>query len=321
MFPSQIKSELCKLGYQTNQKEIENELYKIQAEKYPRESFIAFSPQNCKSPDSAHNIFRGYLKWSAVSEKQAFSEIVVLANQFQLARLSEHSEWYLDGTFWCAPKGFYQLVNFLVFCEKLQKYVCLAQLLLTSKKLEEYVLGIQNLVLSANLLGIKLSPKYLMCDFELALRQALALIFPNAKVLGCEFHFVKALWRKAGTLGLKKKERIIKTSSVISFFVILAHMNVEERENHFNELKDIYEGSDDLYKQFLKYFADSWLKMDFIVIDSESRDLRERTNNGCEGFHSYLSIILFFLNLLSSRKSVRKITSSPGFFYRKDKTV
>jgi len=109
MFPSQIKSELCKLGYQTNQKEIENELYKIQAEKYPRESFIAFSPQNCKSSDSEHNIFRGYFKWPAVSEKQAFSEIVVLTSQFQLARLSEHSEWYLDGTFWCALKGFYQL--------------------------------------------------------------------------------------------------------------------------------------------------------------------------------------------------------------------
>jgi len=152
-----------------------------------------------------------------------------------------------------------------------------------------------------------------MCDFELALRQALALIFPNAKVLGCEFHFVKALWRKAGTLGLKKKERIIKTSSVISFFVILAHMNVEERENHFNELKDIYEGSDDLYKQFLKYFADNWLKMDFIDIDSESRDLRERTNNGCEGFHSYLSIIYFFLIYLVLENLFGRSHPLPGF--------
>ena len=117
-------------------------------------------------------IFRGYFKLPGNSKKQEYSEIVILSSQFQLSILSEHSEWFLDGTFWCAPKGFYQLLNIIIFSDKLQKYICLARILLPSKKDEEYIFGLQNLVLSANVLGIKLSPKYIMCDFELGKRQA-----------------------------------------------------------------------------------------------------------------------------------------------------
>jgi len=43
------------------------------------------------------------------------------------------------------------------------------------------------------------------------------------------------------------------------------------------------------YESFIKYFEDKWLSMDFISVDQEDREILERTNNGCEGFHSYLS--------------------------------
>ncbi len=42
-----------------------------------------------------------------------------------------------------------------------------------------------------------------MTDFEHALRQAIQLSFPGARVKGCYYHYTQALWRKVQTLGLQ----------------------------------------------------------------------------------------------------------------------
>jgi len=85
---------------------------------------------------------------------------VILACRFQLARLSEHTDWFIDGTFWSAPKGFYQMLNIIVFSQELNKHICLVHILMTSKKSEEYQFALNNLVLAAKLLNIQLKPKF-----------------------------------------------------------------------------------------------------------------------------------------------------------------
>ena len=73
---------------------------------------------------------------------------------------------------------------------------------------------------------------------------------------------------------------------MISIFVILG---VKERYEVFIELKIIYENErNEIFKEFFAYFSKNWLN-EKIVDFSGEREVLERTNNGREGFHSYLS--------------------------------
>ena len=49
--------------------------------------------------------------------------------------------------------------------------------------------------------GLDLDPATVLCDFVLAIIQALALNFPNSRHRGCYFHFMQAIWRKVQALG------------------------------------------------------------------------------------------------------------------------
>ena len=40
-------------------------------------------------------------------------------------------------------------------------------------------------------------------DFEAAMWQAIPLVFPGVTILGCYFHWLQAVWRKAQEFGLK----------------------------------------------------------------------------------------------------------------------
>ena len=57
--------------------------------------------------------------------------------------------------------------------------------------------------------SLELQISLVLCDFEKGIHNALISNF-KVKVIGCYFHFIKALWGKANKLGLKNKERIKK---------------------------------------------------------------------------------------------------------------
>ena len=48
-----------------------------------------------------------------------------------------------------------------------------------------------------------------------------------------------------------------------------------------------------LYEQFLSYYEKNWLHNNFIKFDEEyDRIIKSRTNNICEGFHSFLNRLI-----------------------------
>jgi len=288
---SKIKFELEQQHQKFTKDEINAELHRIRAEKYPKDSFLIFNPMYCKSlDDPRQNLFRYYIKTPAHNDHREYSEIVILSSQFQLARLAQSSEWYIDGTFWCCPRNFYQMLNIIVFSQEIGRSICVVHILIGSKKPEEYITAFINLLIAANNSKTLISPKFIMSDFEKGLRSALQWVFPKATLLGCEFHFVKALWKKAGKLGLRKKERKRKTAIIINFLVIIVHLNVEDRSKYFQELKTNFQHEEKPFQEFLTYFHKNWMELDFINL-GENREKLTRTNNYCEGFHSYLSKI------------------------------
>ncbi|KAL0879890.1 hypothetical protein ABMA27_002416 [Loxostege sticticalis] len=50
------------------------------------------------------------------------------------------------------------------------------------------------------------APETFTTDYEVSAMTAITTVFPNAILLGCLFHFIRALWRKADQLTIKKSK-------------------------------------------------------------------------------------------------------------------
>ena len=115
-----------------------------------------------------------------------------------------------DRTFGSCPQLFSQLLTFHsefnssdLSDSNIWAFPCL-WVLLTSKEQPTYETQL-SIILT---LGT-FSPDYIMVDYELGLRNALAKAFPGAEIGGCYFHFCQALMRHVNSLGLKKRyERV-----------------------------------------------------------------------------------------------------------------
>jgi hypothetical protein len=69
------------------------------------------------------------------------------------------------------------------------------------------------------------------------------------KILGCHFHFVKALWGKAAKIGLKKKDLKDKTAIVIGLLILIVHIQTQHRQIFFEVLRSIYKDEEGKYQQ------------------------------------------------------------------------
>ncbi|KAJ5070673.1 hypothetical protein M0811_10743 [Anaeramoeba ignava] len=153
-----------------------------------------------------------------------------------------------------------------------------------SKNLYKYALNFLFTFLLQN--QIKLS--YITCDFEWTLQQALKETIPQAKIVGCFFHFKKAVQAKlmkfAPTPTEEEKQIIMEEIEILTF------IPPEEIEGKVQELANKFSK----FSKFFQYFRTTWLKK-----YGHSRwnihsypNLWERTNNPLEGYHKKLNSIL-----------------------------
>ncbi len=83
-------------------------------------------------------------------------------------------------------------------------------------------------------------PKFVMSDFEQGLINAIKFVFPKTKVLGCYFHFVKALWNRANKIGLRCKKYMLLTKLMLGYFKILIHLPLDCRKDLLNSMKKLF---------------------------------------------------------------------------------
>ena len=116
-------------------------------------------------------------------------------------RLSECDEIYVDGTFKCCPKPYYQLVT--VHGRYHDRVIPVAFCLLKGKDVALYrkmMREIKQRVLQVS--GQHLNPTRVVTDFEVSLISAIETEFPQSTVKGCYFHFTQSVWRRVVELGL-----------------------------------------------------------------------------------------------------------------------
>jgi len=128
-----------------------------------------------------------FVKWDSGAQPD---RIVIFSTSRNLQSLQFSEHWFMDGTFKCQPIYFDQLFVIsaqrgegvtsscfpVVFCLTPNRTTATYERIF--KKLLELQPG--------------LTPKYIMSDFEQAMRKAASLVFPNSEMKGCFFHFRQA---------------------------------------------------------------------------------------------------------------------------------
>ena len=90
-----------------------------------------------------------------------------------------------------------------------------------------------------------------MMDFEKSARKTIKSIFPDSLLLGCFFHFTKALWNK------EKKRVYVKKYMKETYIIIFAlkiffFIKEKEKENYLRQINEFYKEKEEfrIYKIF-----------------------------------------------------------------------
>ena len=92
-----------------------------------------------------------------------------------------------------------------------------------------------------------------MLDFENASRLALIKVFPKSPILGCFFHYVKALWCKAKKIGLTRKKYLKEIMILLFTLKLYQFITSEELDEYINTIDSIYKDKQP-FNILIKYF-------------------------------------------------------------------
>ena len=219
-------------------------------------------------------------------------KIIIFTTTDNMRYLSEVERIYMDGTFQTCPSLFYQI--FTIHAFKSGKQFPLVYCLLPGKSRSIYLKALELLILKARQLGYNINPNEILTDFEIAIIQAIQLIFPSTTVKGCYFHFTQAINRKINTMGL---QTLYKQDAVMNQFIrktaALAFIPADLVFFGWNMVKTMAPIRPEIH-EFLNYFEDTWLVGQFppVLWNVFNQDAHNpRTNNHVEGWHNKLKRI------------------------------
>ena len=205
-------------------------------------------------------------------------------------KLQQCTDIYIDGTFSTCPKPFKQLVTIhgkygnrilpFAFCMLISKHISLYRKML--HQLQLCILRVS---------GRPFQPCRVICDFEIALMNAIEIELPNTVIKGCFFHFCQSLWRKVQELGLsvvyrqdrcvKKVVRKIMTLAFLPTAIVRMTFNMIFRSRSIARLFIKYPSLRDVVNYFNQtYMIGVFRPPTWNVYD---RDVDCRTNNHVEG--------------------------------------
>lgn len=155
-----------------------------------------------------------------------------------------------------------------------------------------------------------------MSDFEKAIRKAASIIWPEAEIKGCMFHYIQALRRKFQSMIhlkriIKHNENARRAQLMFYRLCLLPPDKIFEGGIAIHEFL-VEKNMINDFKGFNRYFVDYWIKSvkpeGFSVFDR-----RHRTNNILESFNAKLKRFIkvkprFFQFLGRNKNSFKFIT-------------
>ena len=175
---------------------------------------------------------------------------------------------YIDETY-IFPLGFKQTIIILFYDELTKIKYPGAYILINSKLYQGYLLAFNafnNIITKYNSINIKLES--ITIDFEEGLIKALHAIYPKIKLIGCFFHYMFNLDKKARFYELYKYENI-EIKNILKKLGSIPFLFTKEKnsiEITFNNIKDKYKKDEKKYKDLLEdigkyevYYKTQWL--------------------------------------------------------------
>ena len=167
-------------------------------------------------------------------------------------------------------------------------------------------------------LNLPFNPAVIISDFEAALLETIRLQFPNARHLGCHFHYGQCIWRKVQDVGLAGEYNAGgNVQAFIQKCIALAFIPPSEVNDKFHEL--VHRLSDEEQTKlasFIDYFRATWLGGMFpIPMWNKYGTVRQhRTNNAMESWHASLRRLLpthpnlfIFIHVIKTQQAFSKI--------------
>ncbi|CAF3421432.1 unnamed protein product [Rotaria sp. Silwood1] len=260
-------------------------LYEYRSSKHPP------VPKSLSSIEVPYRLTRTLLDDRFLLNHNRTSMILTFSSLAAMKLLGNNEHWNADGTFRTAPRLFYQSFSIHVWDAYSMKSAIYAAL--PDKKENTYDNFLQDVILYANNYDIKLAPKTILIDFEVALYKSFSNSFPTAIIKGCQFHFSQNIWRQIKKKGLLKLSQGEDVRRQIANILMLPILPPDEINNAFC---NIIEHLSNIHVKFLKltnyiletyieeplYPRSFWNLFDLIGI-------RPKTNNHIEGYHGQLN--------------------------------
>ena len=221
-------------------------LQKIRENRYPPDDIFLKDISNIKitldneSELKDINMCYKYAKLINPRKNNSLEKYIIFSSKFQMNLLKKSKQIHIDGTFKSCPKTFYQILNITAFCEDINGNIPIFMIPMSGKNEFIYnkVLSDVKEILSENNISLNEIPKNIMCDFEASLIKSVKNNFPNSKIDGCYFHFVKLLWSKAKSYHLCNKKNMKMTKILIFILKIIPFLNYDDRKNLFEKTKE-----------------------------------------------------------------------------------
>ena len=245
------------------------------------------------------------VKYQFIDKNNKNQEILIFSTNNMLKNLNNKNieQYFMDGTYKIFPNigSFKSLITLLGYNRKDNTFAQCCYALVTDESentLQKYL----------NLLKLNYDfiPKYITIDFSKAEENAIKEVYKNenVEIIYCLFHFVQCLWRKLNSLGLRKKEFIKLSKSLVFNIKILAFIKLEKVEESYNDIKNSNLYKNEKFTPFFKYLDNNWIKKNMLTkwnyfdLISENKNNRFNddnldreiflTNNACETLHSYI---------------------------------
>ncbi|KAG8198782.1 hypothetical protein JTE90_007092 [Oedothorax gibbosus] len=220
--------------------------------------------------------------------------IMAFGTRNSIRLLAEAKRVFMDGTFYVCPSIFAQFYTLHVIYGG--KMLPVVYALLPDKTEATYTRLLEKLTEIALEFGYIFKPEMFTIDFEQAVINAIHLLFPNAEIKGCFFHFTQCIWKKTQAYGLQAAfevdEEVTKTIKRLAALPLLNPSDIEDT------WMDIHGDAPPMpgMQQLIEYFVSTWLDPDTSLFDINIWNIYgvegDRTNNRLEGWHSGLKRLI-----------------------------
>ena len=193
-------------------------------------------------------------------DEDIYKHIRIYATEKSISLLNngDINQYFIDTTYKCLPKDIEDSKSLLVLIGYNNKKDIFELILVSIMSHEDADIfkTFYNFIIGA----YKWKPKYITFDFGSANLKAVKEIFVKEQdiiYITCLFHLLQCWWRKAGSIGLRKKNYIKDTKLMLFNFELLPFLEIDEARDFYNAVLKIIP-KDEKFAEFIEYFEETW---------------------------------------------------------------